>query len=117
MAIINLGLFAAPGSLAKNQSDLVHEVTVKINASLQDKIGLLQYCFNVLWNNPNGMTPQQVLDAFGTDAGMLVDIMTGMGQAVNEMMPGALPLVSPFQLTTNADGTVTVGAAVTPPSS
>ena len=57
MAIINVGFFSVPGSLAKNQADVVADVTTRVNDLIRTKVEAVYYFYNVLWNSPTGMTP------------------------------------------------------------
>lgn len=65
-----------------------------------------------VWNNPRGLTPQQVCDALGTDAGLifqmhgqLTDAAVAMATADGLEYTPALPTNA---FTVNEDGTVTV---------
>lgn len=62
-----------------------------------------------VWKNPLGLTPQQVFDLYGTKAFDLVKLSMSY-QAMLETYTGVRPSVVPegFDLTVNADGTVTV---------
>ena len=68
------------------------------------------------WNNPYGLTPQQVFDAYGNKAAALVAIVTSM-VTLNTTISGkiktpaaALVSLNPAGVTVvvNADGTVTL---------
>jgi hypothetical protein len=63
----------------------------------------------LIFNHPS-LTPQQSLDAFGTDAAALLVINQNFVTAINSILPGAFALTIPYALTANEDGTVTVGA-------
>lgn len=66
-----------------------------------------------VWRNPEGMTPQQVLDSIGpggTLASDFVDWSIGLYKWINTVKPGTLVLPAPKPITKNPDGTVTVGA-------
>jgi len=64
----------------------------------------------IVWNNPRGMTPQEVLDGFGADAAELFRLSSLLVQVLNEAEPGGYPYQTPNEFTINGDGTVTVGA-------
>jgi hypothetical protein len=69
--------------------------------------------FSMVWNNPSGLTPQQVMEGLGTSAGQLFSIMAAMQTAINTIQPGTLAQTAPNQVTINSDGTVTIGASIT----
>lgn len=72
------------------------------------------------WNNPDGLTPQQVADAFGTDAKKLFDFNAALVNflVAQGMADGVAPTIRlpKFEYTVNPDGTVTIGAGPYVPS-
>ncbi len=75
----------------------------------------LQTTGSFVWSNPGKKTPQEVVDAFGTNAadlfrlsGLLVDFLSA---ATNTKIPKPMP--AGWTATPNADGTV----ILTPPES
>jgi hypothetical protein len=74
---------------------------------LQHLEGTLFTCFNKFWNGLDA-TPQEILDAFGTNAGQLVQVF-GLGKnLVNTLSPGTFSSISPGDITVHEDGTATV---------
>lgn len=67
--------------------------------------------FNLVWDNPHGLTPQQVFDAFGTEAGDLFTVSSAIGSAILAVNPSWVPPTRPFPHVINQDNTVTVLAA------
>ena len=63
---------------------------------------------NIVFNNPQGLTPQEVLDALGTNAAELLSLSDLLVQTVNAAAPGTITPGYPVTLTANPDGTVTV---------
>lgn len=79
---------------------------------------------DTVWRNPDGLTPQQVLDAFGTDAAELFTFAATARNTVNTATPGTIgddPDAAKYTISFPTDansqplGTVTV-TAITPPS-
>ncbi len=66
-----------------------------------------------VWENPQGLTPQDVLDGFGTDAAELFRLASLLKGVINAAVPGTIP-DSAAPIVINADGTVTVNTE--PPS-
>lgn len=74
----------------------------------------------IVWQNPWGLTPQQVFDVLGTSAGPTTQLWYGLAQLVNGagitengqpvQVTGLMPAGT--TLTFNVDGTVTVDAGV-----
>lgn len=64
--------------------------------------------FTSLWYNQSGLTPQQVLDAFGGDAVEFFGLGLAMYNFMNAVQPGVLDLPAPFPIVPNANGTITV---------
>lgn len=64
----------------------------------------------MVWNNPKGLTPQQVMDSHGTRAARLFQISGIIGTAINSLIPGTVELALPtgYTVTFNPDGTVTI---------
>ena len=63
---------------------------------------------NIVFNNPQGLTPQEVLDGLGTNAAELLGLSDLLVQTVNAAVPGTITPDRPGTLTPNPDGTVTV---------
>ncbi len=61
-----------------------------------------------VWANRSGLTPQQVLDAMGTDAADMFVLSLDLVGLVEKNKPGSMDLsmVRPYAI--NADGTVTI---------
>ncbi len=76
--------------------------------------------YQEVWQNADGLTPQQVCDALGTKAGNLFVIAGTMANALYTIDPagvGAMVNVpSGYTATINADGTVTVRLAAPTPT-
>jgi hypothetical protein len=72
--------------------------------------------FREFWQNRSGLTPQQVSDAFGTEAVQVFILGGALKDFLNMIRPGTVTATPPFEFTPNADGTVTIGAPVATPS-
>ena len=66
----------------------------------------------IVWQNPQGLTPQQVFDALGTEGAELFQLSSLLVQTVNAAKPDTLDGSQPYNFTVNDDGTVTVGEPV-----
>ena len=65
--------------------------------------------FDTIWNNPNGFSPQEVLDEFGTDAVELFTFSLSIQTMLTQADPTYIYLNTPNLYTLNDNGTVTVG--------
>lgn len=85
-----------------------------LNRSMQLSFTRLVYDFksnfDQVWNNPLGLTPQQVFDSFDTSAAQLFLIASSIQTAINTIVPNTATQTPPYNYTINQDGTVTVGA-------
>lgn len=68
---------------------------------------------NLVWNNPYGLTAQQVFDGLGTNAGTLVDASNALKTCINRATwPAAKQVTSSkpanCTVTVNGNGTVTL---------
>lgn len=61
-----------------------------------------------VWENRLGLTPQEVMDALGTDAADLLRLSQLLKTTLSEADESTELVDTPQELTVNADGTVTV---------
>ena len=88
------------------------------------QVAAFKEAFARIWNRQDGVTPQQMFDQAGTNAGNLfaaanasVAYFTAMAAANGQTLANYLQpadYTPPLPYTINADGTVTVGAAPAP---
>ncbi len=76
----------------------------------QGLIGVYSDIAKRVWDNQQGLTPQEVMDALGTNAADLFQLSALLVTTVNTAKPGTLDGEQPYEFTINPDGTVTVGA-------
>ena len=77
------------------------------NATFNQAKASVDFYYKELWTNTSGLTTQQVLDAFGTDAGTLVTKLAGLRTFLNTLRPGSITFTPPGTITINEDGTAT----------
>jgi hypothetical protein len=71
-----------------------------------------QEIMQAVWNNPAGLTPQQVMDAFGSEAAELFQLSDQLLTMLGNVKPDDPYLeeaAAPYNYTINDDGTVTIG--------
>ncbi len=84
-------------------------VRSQINRQYRDLTSLATQTAAFIWQNPSKATPQQVFDAFGTDAGDLVKLTAAFVALITAITGTAPNLVPPgVKVTVNSDNTVTV---------
>jgi hypothetical protein len=85
------------------------EVSNSINGLFGDMLKVYNSCMSLVWQHPT-LSPQQVLDAYGSDAAELFRLAATLKGAVNAAVAGTIPdNDTPKPFTINEDGTVTVG--------
>lgn len=76
--------------------------------------------YHEIWQNPDGLTPQQACDSLGTKAGDLFAVAGIMANALSTIDPAGLgTMATPplgYTVATNPDGTVTVTSTKPTPS-
>ena len=116
MALIQPTPTPTPLTTAQLQAQLKSQAVAQMNQFYRQSIFVFNTLMTQIWNNAGGLTPQQALDSFGTDAGTLVTYGGLLAGLINSVTPNTVSTTTPAPLTTNAAGTVTVGT-VTPPAS
>jgi hypothetical protein len=89
----------------------------RLKALLQNSVNILwkqmlstyQGSMKAIWQNPDGLTPQQAFDAFGTDAVELVRLAGIQAATLNNVQAGTVDTSAVPSFTVNQDGTITVG--------
>ena len=72
-----------------------------------------QNAFDAIWNRTDGIEPQAILDAFGTDAAELFSKSAATRDYILALDANLLPeayRAPPLPVTINSDGTVSVGS-------
>lgn len=85
------------------------QIRVLLNNQFRQIIQVTNQVAELVWNNAEGLTPKEVVDALGTDAVQLFQIGAVMAGAINAITPNTLPTEAPYNVTINQDGSVTVG--------
>lgn len=96
-------------SLDVLKSEARSQIQALMNVSFDRLVRDFGTLFQQVWNNQNGLTPQQIFDAFGTDAVQLFVIAGTIQDAVNHIQPSTLNGTPPLPYVIHQDGTVTVG--------
>jgi len=96
-------------------------LSVALNRGITQRVNTYNQIFNLIWNNAQGLTPQEVVAALGTNAAVLF----ALAAQEQSILPAAVAQVNPvatvslpsppagWTVTPNADGSV----ALTPPPS
>ena len=114
MSIIDQGANAGQKELTKEQKQerTAMQIAKKSYETYAALIGTYKDLQQKVWNNPSGLTPQEVFDSLGTNAGELFTLSALLVQTVNSVKPNTLNPAQPYEYTINEDGTVTVGDPV-----
>jgi hypothetical protein len=86
------------------------QISKQITATLRSLIGQSRGISQQVFNNPQGLTPQQVCDAMGTDASKVLAAGQAASDMVNALRPNTMQIQIPagFSVQPNQDGTVTI---------
>jgi hypothetical protein len=91
----------AKGELVSGSAALFHEIKQRHTA-----------IYNKMWNPPEGVTTQDVLDLFGTDAASLFVTSQTLQNLMESVDSTYERLIPPNTFVVNDDGTVTIGDPV-----
>jgi hypothetical protein len=84
----------------------------QMSASFVGLLTSFKGLFEKVWNHPD-LTPQEVMDSFGTEAKDLFILSQATCDYLNAIVPGTITDANstpPYEYTINDDGTVTIGA-------
>ena len=113
MALIQVGRLTTEEKKQKTRDRLVRSME-----SLYGNMrAVYEQNFRAVWSNPDGLTPQEVMDAFGTDAVEFFSGGVGLYRYLDTVVPGGINLPAPSEVTPHGDGTVTIGQLIESSSS
>lgn len=98
-------------TLEAKQEKLRNRVSRQSQQTFQGLRNTYTEIFNSMWNNRQGLTPQEAFDALGTEAGELFKFAGIMLATLEAAKPGStddLPKGDTSKYTINQDGTVSV---------
>lgn len=97
-------------SLEGKKSSTSAQISKQITATLRSLIGQSKGISEQVFNNPLGLTPQQVCDAMGTDAAKVLAAGQAAADMVNALRPNTMAIQIPqgISVQPNQDGTVTI---------
>ncbi len=95
-------------TVEQKQAAIKARIIASNNAMFEQARETFSYYHHQIWDNTQGLTPQQVVDGFGTDAGTLVTKLAGLKTFLNTLRPGSITLTPPKAITVNQDGTAKV---------
>ncbi len=110
MPIVNIpatGTLSTADAQAKAKKKIVGANTF----AYQQNLRAYQTGMDNFWRNADGLTPQQVADAFGTDAASLFQNAAAVAGLVNGIAPGAIGAdadAAKYDIAINNDGTATI---------
>lgn len=109
-----MGLIQAPlnfesADLAVRQDFYKTVIKNKLSQQSLSLINSFTQMHSMVWHNKY-LTPQEMMDALGTDAHQLFQVAAAVKTLVNTFSPGAITLGPEKTLVFNDDGTVTIGA-------
>ena len=108
MAILNDPNVPVVLTTEVKQAKLKQNVSNTINALYRQMLSVYNNNMAQIWNNSDGLTPQQCCDAFATDAAELFRLASVLSTAINAATPGTITTTPPATVTVNNDGTITL---------
>jgi hypothetical protein len=99
-----MGLIESPSAAAA----AAEYIKAEIKGAASHLQGSALSAFARFWNDSGGATPQEILDAFGTNAATLVQVFAASKDLLNLIKPGTINATGPYSITQNQDGTATV---------
>lgn len=103
-----LGIDTSTKTTEQLQAELAARTDFAVNGLLRQMLSTFNKVYNDIWNNRDGLTQQQAVDAFGTKAARLFQLSAVLQDTINLAQPGAAPQITPQAPTLNPDGTVTL---------
>ena len=94
------------------QEEKIHDLRKNITSVSQKMYTKMerqhQQLWNLIWNNPNGLTAQEVFDEYGSDSAQFFILSQNIQTMLAGVNENYVPLETPFSYTINPDATVTV---------
>jgi hypothetical protein len=94
------------------QEEKIHDLRTsitKLSLKMHNKmLRQHQQLWNLVWNNSNGLTAQEVFDEYGSDSAQFFLISQAIQTMLVQVDSSYVPLVPDFPYEINPDGTVTV---------
>jgi len=112
MSIINTDQERTPPTTEQKQQQTVLRIQRQATHLFSQMGQTYEGIKQSVWGNQQGLTPQEVFDALGTNGAELFQLSALLVQAVNAAKPDTLDPAQPYEFTINEDGTVTVGDPV-----
>jgi hypothetical protein len=107
MPIIKITESEAQKSKAELKEITRMRIQGSVNQLYSQMVKNLRENMALVWQNKDGLTPQEVFDAFGTDAVELLRLSSIVKNAINAATPGTIPDLT-ATITPNEDGTVSI---------
>lgn len=92
--------------LTNRNNARIKKIALNIYRTMQNRH---ESVWDMIWNNKDGLTPQEVLDSFGPDAAELFLFSSNIQTMLATAGAGYSPVDTPNEFTVNPDGTVTIG--------
>lgn len=101
----------SPATLSDFQGIVATQISATATSLLNQMIANYRLLFGLVWKHPK-LTPQQVLDAIGTDAVQLFTLGALLQATILEASPQTILPSVPNQIVFNVDGTIKVGELI-----
>lgn len=92
----------------EKQIELKRIIQTRMTSQYWQLSNTLKMVMNDIYSNKE-LTPQDVVDAFGTEAAELFKISDLIIKVLNEAVPGSAAISAPYNFEIKEDGTVIIG--------
>jgi hypothetical protein len=101
-----------PDTVAGKQEKMRARLSQVLQSQFDSIKSVVEHGRTNIWSNPDGLTPQEAFDAFGTDGYQLLKASMAAINMLNAIVPGTADASLPdgHTVQVNADGSITVTA-------
>ena len=108
MGILDIGGTPTPLTSAAKQAQAKKRLLGIGKGTLAQLSQSHNQIMKIVWDNPRGLTPHEVVAGLGTDAVALFGMLRGLRAFVEAVQPGHITFEAPMKIIPNADGTITL---------
>ena len=90
------------------QTRTAYIINTKLKETFNNLLNTYNDLYKLMWNNDDGLTPQQVCDALGNKVAEFMLLANLCVYIINAAKPNSLDPIPPLQIVRNEDGTVTL---------
>jgi len=103
-------------TLQQKQQRMFQSFKLRSSQTFQQVVTTFKWGWDQVWNNPDGLSPQEAFDAMGAAAVQSLQASTLTAKYINSVIPGTIPVsedgtpITPKPLSVDQTGRVVVGS-------